>query len=519
MPVAPEHVALLYPGPYDCYLYGRASRDPSKKGRSVKSQLDEGRDLCKEHGWPILEVFEDIDRSASRYAKKTRDRFESMIEGIEAGKVRIVVAWEASRYYRDLEVYIRLRNACAAAGVLLCYNGTVYDLSKRADRKATAQDALQAEDEAEGIRDRNLRTMRANAKEGRPHGRILWGYARRYDPDTGDLIEQYPHPDRAKVVVDIFERFAAGETEYSIVRHLRQEHGERLPGIKWEQHHVAGMLRNISYLGRRIHQGKDVGKGTWDPIVEEDLFYAVQRIVKDPGRLTTRDRSVKHLLSGIARCGECEESPHLRVLKNRSYLAYMCGERYDTTMREDKLDAYVEHAVIGFLRSKAAKAAFQSGDQEKRAAAARARMTALEQQLEEAQEASTTFRADGTPQLSIASLGAIEARLMPMIAECKEQSEQITAPPLLRKLLSSDDVDGMWDDELSIEQRRMILRLVVNIRLHKARARGVRTIEPGRIRLTFAGQPGFISGWRRDRGLTPQRADTPARAREHPDHS
>ncbi|MDX2863413.1 hypothetical protein, partial [Streptomyces scabiei] len=81
--------------------------------------------------------------------------------------------------------------------MLLCYNGQVYDLSKSADRKATAQDAVNAEGEADDIRERNLRTTRLNAKRGGAHGPVPDGYKRRYDPDSGDLVDQIPHPDRA----------------------------------------------------------------------------------------------------------------------------------------------------------------------------------------------------------------------------------------------------------------------------------------------------------------------------------
>ncbi|MFE5872875.1 recombinase family protein, partial [Streptomyces roseifaciens] len=121
MPIAPEHLHLMYEGPFYAYLYGRNSQDPRKKGSSVKDQLDEGHELCEGNNWPVVDVFRDVGVSASRHARKNRKDFEAMIEGINAGKCRIVVAWEASRYYR----------------------------------KATAQDALQAEDEVEGIRDRN----------------------------------------------------------------------------------------------------------------------------------------------------------------------------------------------------------------------------------------------------------------------------------------------------------------------------------------------------------------------------
>ncbi|MDX2863297.1 recombinase family protein, partial [Streptomyces scabiei] len=86
MPIAPEFLRLAYPGQeFPAYLYGRASRDPKRKGRSVQSQLDEGRATCLDSGWPIAGEFKDVDRSASAYARRTRDEFEEMIAGIQAG--------------------------------------------------------------------------------------------------------------------------------------------------------------------------------------------------------------------------------------------------------------------------------------------------------------------------------------------------------------------------------------------------------------------------------------------------
>lgn len=490
MPIAPEYLHMVYPDTvFYALLYGRNSRDPKKKGRSVSDQIGSGRELCEANSWPIAEVFDqDVGQSASRHARRKRKDFEALLDAIEAGKGRIVVAWEASRYYRDIEAYIRLRNACMENSVLLCYNGQVYDLSKREDRKATAQDAIAAEDEAEGIRDRVLRTTRAQAKKGLPHGRILWGYARRYDPGTGDLIEQYEHPERGPIVRWIFERIAAGQTEYSILQDLRTR-CERLPGMQWEYYHLTGMLRNKGYAGRRIFQGEDLRDADWPAIVEPGLFEQVQQIIKNPARKTTKDFSVKHLLSGIARCGECADAPPLRVLKTRSYLAYQCVDKFHTVLRKDRMDAYVQVALLDWLRWRAAPA-FRTDDEDKRAAQARVRLKALEQQLEEAQEQATTFRADGRPLLSVGSLSALEERLEPLIEHARAESEVVQAPPLLKTLIGKEDVAERWED-LTMEQRRTVLRSSVNIRLFKARARGVRRIEPGRIVLTFRGEPGF----------------------------
>ncbi|KAB7850201.1 recombinase family protein [Streptomyces mobaraensis] len=489
MPIAPEYLHLVYPGPFLAYLYGRNSVDPKKKGRSVQDQLHAGRRLCETYGWPIVGVFDkDVGRSASRHARRTRSDFEAMLEGIEAGKCRIVVAFEASRYYRDLEVYVRLRNACAANGVLLCYDGTIYDLSKREDRKATAQDALQAEDEVEGIRERNLRTMRSIAEKGRPHGRPLYGYTRRYDPDTGDLVDQFPDPVQGPVVTDIFKRVASLESSYSIVRDLNKR-GDT--GRIWEERHISQLVRNPSYFGRRIFQGRDFGPATWEPLVDEETWYAVQAILRRPGRNTTDDRTVKHLLSYIGLCGECSGAVKLKILKCRGYLAYQCSERFDTVIRKEKLDAYVEEAVIAWLGSAEAVAAFQPADASASAASLR-KLENLKNQLNEARQAAARFDENGVPLLSIVSLAALEAQLVPMITQVENEEAPSPTPPLVRGLVGHPNVEEAWS-RLLLPQQREVIRKVVTVRLFRARSRGVRTIEPGRIKLAFVGQPGFTS--------------------------
>lgn len=493
MPIAPEYLHLIYPGEMTAFVYGRNSRDPLKQGTSVADQVDSGRELCDEHGWPVVDVFDqDVGKSASRYARKKRSDFEAMLAGIEAGKCRIVVAFEASRYYRDLEMYLQLRNACMSAGVLLCYNGQVYDLSKREDRRATAQDALQAEDEADGIRDRVLRTTRAQAKKGVPHGRILFGYARRYDPDTGVLIEQYPHPENSLVVREVYERVAAGETVYAIVRSFNDRGIRTQQGCVWQEHHVSSMLRNPGYIGQRVHQGKVVGDATWPAIVDEATYYAVQRIVRAPSRLTVRDRSVKHLLSGIALCGVCDDGQVLRIVKDRGRKQYSCPRRFHVGMAEPKLDAYVEEAVISWLSSDGASEVFRTEPADSAAKTARLRHENLTAQLEEAREAAARFRPDGRPELSVSSLAALEAQLEPQIEEARSQAEAVSVPPILRRFIGASDADAAWSG-LEVPQKRTVLRSIVTIRLHTARNRGVRSIEPGRVGLDWVGQPGFVS--------------------------
>ncbi|MGW1533937.1 recombinase family protein [Streptomyces aureus] len=514
MPVDPEYLHLVYEGPFPALLYGRNSRDPNKKGRSVADQLAVGHELCDNHGWPVAGVFKDTGISASRHAKKSRDEFEELLTAIRERKGRIVVAFEASRYYRDLEVYVRLRNACYESDVLLCYNGQVFDLSKRQDRNITGNDALKAEDEAEGIRDRNLRTVRRNAQKGQPHGRVLWGYARRYDRDTGELVEQYEHKTRGPYVLQAMQRVDSGHSTHAVALWLNSEKDAAHPGgLPWTALAVKRMLLNPGYIGKRVFQGKVTGDATWPPIKGLDtaegraMYTRVKKKLTDPRRRTMRDSKVVHLLSLIALCGECGDHARLKVahrIKGKPY--YKCSEAFDSGMAEDRLDAYVEQALLAWLSRKEAARAALIPDQAKAredANAAQELIDAYNEQLDEARELARTFNDKGRPLLSARSLSALEQDLEPRIEEAQKKVEGVTGvSPLVQRLLSAQDPAEVWDGVeatedsparagLTLEQKREAIRMLVTIRLFKASRPGVRAIEPERIKLAFRGDPAF----------------------------
>ncbi|MGK5731405.1 recombinase family protein [Streptomyces sp. URMC 124] len=524
MPIAPEYLHLVLPGPFPAYIYGRASHDPKKKGRSVSTQVHEGRSLCEKWGWPIVGVFDkDVDRSASRHAKQQRTDFEAMLEGIRAGACRIAVAWEASRYYRDLEAYVRLRNACQEGGVLLCYNGMVYDLSRREDIKATARDALDAEDEAEGIRDRNLRTHKKIIADGTPHGRTPYGYTRRYDPDTGDLVGQIPHPLQAKFVREIFERFAGGQSVFRIAQYLNtQPDAAQATGVPWRAVRIYGLLSMRVYIGERVHHGVVIpGKAKWEPLVDESTFFRVQTILQDPSRHRQHDTSAKHLLSRISFCGNHPDReqkalealarleqgepvrlhqhdllPILTKYKRHGGRGYKCDDYNDTAISAPTMEAYVEEGLLTWLQTPEASAAFRPDLSDARSKANLEQLERLSAQLDEARKTAAEFDRHGRPKLSIASLAALEARLQPLIERARSELDRASAQmsPLLRELIGRDDIEKAWS-ELHIEQQREVIRQTVTVRLHKT-TQGARRLTPGRITLSFVDQPGFIGRFR-----------------------
>ena len=209
----------------DGWLYARKSAYRGRlkdRGRSVDEQLTEGRDWCDDNEVHVAGEWVDDDRSASPMAEEVpREAFDEMVAAIESGVVKrgdVVITWEASRLYRDLDVYVKLRKVCANAGVYLCINGELFDLTKRSDRRRSASDAVDAEDRAWEISEQVQRSLRANARQGRPHGRHQYGFTRIYDSRTGDLVKVIANETEAAVVEELFDRVYAHESEWSIMQ-------------------------------------------------------------------------------------------------------------------------------------------------------------------------------------------------------------------------------------------------------------------------------------------------------------
>lgn len=523
MPYAPEYLHLVIPGvKFEAYLYGRNSINDfagiEGARDSIDDQLATGRDLCNRHTWPVIHEFKDSDLSASRHARKTRDDFEDLITAITkdaapAGVRRIVVAYEASRYYRDLDAYLRLRNACTASNTLLCYNGQVYDLSRPDDRKATAQHAIDAEAEADSIQARNLLTANLQAQAGKPHGRLTFGYLREYAVVGGRqrCIRQYEDPVRGPIVVKALKHIDSGLSARSLLLWMNSTpEAARPDGAPWMARSLRVMLLNRAYIGERTHNGTHL-KGTWEPLRGLDtpqgraLFNRVTARLTDPGRRSSRGTAVSHLLTYLAMCGECGDHALLCWQSHGPTRlgSLSCEPKKDVSMAEAVVNAFVEEAVIAWFSNKqAARAALVPNEEDlgDKMASIQRLIDGYEEQLAEARELAETLNPDtGRPRLTIASLASLEERIQPKLDAERAKLPRLTGvSPVLLRMLEAKDPQAEWNGEdgapgLPLELKREIIRNVVTVRLYKSTTRGSTKPDLRRIRLAFVGEPGFTA--------------------------
>jgi site-specific DNA recombinase len=462
----------------DALIYTRVSKDPKQRGRSVAEQEAECRSLCEREGWRVLDVLCDNDRSASRHAKRGRPAWDEVKHRVAAGGVDVLVTWEASRSTRDLAEFVDLRDLCRAHGVLLNYSGRSLDLDDTRDSFQAGLDALMAEDEASRTRDRILRTVRANAEQGRPHGRRLYGYRRVYDDSTPPtLVGQVPEPDEAAIVVEVARRYLSGESTYAIAEDLNGR-GVPLPTrAAWSETRIKRILTNPAYVGQRVHRGEIVGEASWAPILDRDTFDAIAAKYEDPARAKFRGgHDLRHLLSGIARCGKPKCGAFMYVGGDRGRRVYVCRDGKGHLGRSAQLlDAYVTAIVLERLATiDLDDLAAESAD----TVEARGEVVELRARLADAVEQFT----DG--KLSAATLAKIEVKLKPKIAAAERAARGRVVPPIVRDL-AGKNVDQRWD-KLTIEQQRDVVRLLVDVTvLPSKRPPGTRGFDPNAVKIEW----------------------------------
>jgi DNA invertase Pin-like site-specific DNA recombinase len=389
-------------------------------------------------------VFCDNSISASRYGSR-RPEWERLKTDLRQGDVLVI--WEASRAGRDMEDHVSLRKLCADKDVLLSYSGRVLDLADGDDRFTGGLDALLAERESEQTRNRVLRGKRAGALEGRPAGRVPWGY-RMLSPGMWE-----PDPVEAPRIKDAVERILAGESYSAVYRWLQTTEGYVPPTLTV----MNRSLRKPSLAGLRVHQGEVIGKGNWQPILTEEqhtrLVSRMDRVRKSYGRVETPGPEPQHLLSHIAKCGTCGSGLPWRRKSGGGNPVYVCPKGHCSRLA-DPVDKAIEDALFDRL-AKIDPAQFE--DDDPIVGALWDEVETLERQLEEYTDNAIAG------EITAASFARIEKGLQSRIESLKAQVLQHD-----RGEIDLADVLQNWAD-LPMRERRAIIRGFFAITVHPAK--------------------------------------------------
>lgn len=466
-------------------MYGRVSH----LGKSVDEQLADLNQRAEAQHWVVAgRVFRDDGISASPFAKtKQRPAWQQVMDVITVGEVDVLAVWEISRATRDRAVWAALIAACVEQGVRIDANGRTHDPADPDDGFMLDLSASQGFRESAMISKRVNRAVRSRANDGLPHGKLAYGYRREYDPHTRVLLRQVPDEQQALVLREITHRLLAAETLYTVAADLNRR-GVPSPAtarsarlgkpihMPWTPLEVRARALSPTIAGLRVHQGQVLDRvtATWPPIITEADHHMLVALLTDPTRRTWRAGGSRHLLPGIAECGEC--GGPMRRFKNNGLPAYNCAAGFCVSRRQDWVDAYVEEALLtGLEQPDIASLLVDPDDSGTRAAVAeldelRARLAAF-----------ADSAADGA--ISPASLARIEAKLLPAIADAQLRATPPAVPDLARKVLGPD-ARARWVG-LEMPQRREVLRTYLQVWICRTDRPGSRHFDPTKITLRW----------------------------------
>jgi len=307
--------------------YSRFSTDKQTEA-SIEDQRRCCADYAKQNGLQVLHEFSDLAISGASFGN--RPGVNALQKAAFAGELDVILIADLTRLSRnsaDLPKFLeRMRfRKIRVIGVL-----DHFDSDQRHSRMQAGLSGIMSDEYRLAIGERVHLALDTLAKSGKPTGSKAYGYT----------SKQVVIPEQAKIVKEIFERIAAGETMLAIASDLNGRQ-VRSPGASWKGRvtnrgdgrwivpALNNMLQNETYMGRVVWnrsqwvKDPETGKRTrrerpeseW--IIDErpELAIVDRKTWDTVSALMTRRKlsygkkgggRTKYPLSGLLVCGRCD---------------------------------------------------------------------------------------------------------------------------------------------------------------------------------------------------------------------
>lgn len=332
----------------ECAIYTRISNDPNAAsddgGLGVARQEQDCRELAERVGWTVAHVYTDNDVSA--YNGKTRPEFEAMLDGLKRGQYDGLICWHTDRLYRSMKDLERVIEVCDAAEVpIRTVNGGDLDLGNATGKMLARILGSVARQESEHKAERQ---RRANVQRAEAGG--WWSSHRVFGYNKDGTIRE----DEAVLIRQAAADALTGTSMRAIARRMNEQGSITSAGKPWNNVNLKRLLMNPRHAGLRVYNGKVVGPGDWQAIIDPDTHAGVVAVLSDPSRgPATVNYERKYIGSQRYICGRCGAKMHHTIStesKGKTFHRYACTAAAHLSRTQPELDAHVESVALAYLR-------------------------------------------------------------------------------------------------------------------------------------------------------------------------
>ena len=222
--------------------YCRVSTGDEDQQTSYSNQKAFYTRLIQAHpNWKFAGIY--ADEAISGTSRKRRKEFNRMIDDAMDGKLDYIITKSISRFARNtvdtLNCVRQLKQQNPPVGIFF-EKENIDTLDATGELILTILSAL-AQDESRSISDNIRWTFQKNFQAGIPQINLnrMLGY------DKGTKGEWIIHPEQAKTIRFLFDRYAAGHSASAVAREANQNGMRTINGKAWTAGAVLDILRKI----------------------------------------------------------------------------------------------------------------------------------------------------------------------------------------------------------------------------------------------------------------------------------
>lgn len=283
-------------------IYCRISQADDDDQTGVDRQERICREIAGRRGLVINPAHVFVDNSRSAWSRKRkRPGWDRLLEEARNRGFRHIIAYHPDRLMRqprDLEELLQVSDDQA---ITLHGEANRRDLADPDDRFILRIEVAHACRSSDDTSRRLKSALHDRAREGKPQGGV-----RRYGYNKGGMtiVEE-----EAEIVREVFDRYLKGEGAAPIAKDLHSRGLRTAGGMAWTSGTVRALLDSRHVAGIRMHQGEEVGPGTWPAIIDAGVWAEV-RARREYRSAAYREALSKpaqryYLLRGLVMCGRC----------------------------------------------------------------------------------------------------------------------------------------------------------------------------------------------------------------------
>jgi site-specific DNA recombinase len=473
-------------------VYCRLSPRPDGGYEGVELQEKWGREYAAS-AWPDIpvEVFADTGISASN--GDHRPEFERFRRWVAEGRVAQVWTVEQSRLERREAEWFTLAAELDAAGITDLH--TNRDGVVRVRDEVAGIKAVLAAGETRKLKKRVNDRLAELAAEGRPPGGRTFGYERVRDDAGGKTLRIIP--DQAEILRDAAGKILAGWSLSNVAADLTRRGVRGANGAKITYKTLNRMVTNPTVAGYRVYRGAVVGRGVWDPILDEQTWQLVRAKLAQPrtvrtgnggayditehqyGAHSTRTRRRYLLTGGIAICGVCRtamRAQRRKVHGERLDALYTCWHGFHVGVMADPLEQCVADRLLDELDKPEFLQAVAADDQADRRSAILAELTDTETRRGELAQMWAT-----PGELTAAEWRTARQAITEHEQALRRELAELP-PPLVGVDMSQ--IRAAWPSMTLGERREIVELFISHVVVHKARP-GAKIVDPDRVEIEW----------------------------------